>query len=523
MPSYKAARNWARRSTCLPAISSSQYKKFANSNSAQLSKGEKSSTARSFHRGGVVRRTERKNLYHPRSDDTQYWSLAILVVLLALEAVMAAGRALEIQGCLHAEDLAGGYQVAVSLEEVGDLHGAGAMKAAGIELGKEVKDLASDLTANHPLPNNKKKMLRPRPEQAVGPEDYSGFAPAVAKGDAPDEYQLPHDQENEEDEVLDPSDNDTGAAPAKATPKKDKKGCARLEVQISVEAQHAFLASSRVAGKRKQAPESEQVIQLSACSVDDLNEERQAQGLGGLRDEFKWGQSPSLSKASNRSKSAGSAMSVDQYDTQYTDGDKDIVMPPQSDYNDSSEGIGGFDSEFESLAGIVDTTTPGLVPLKAKLGIKKKEISLDNLPLDICSQFNSHFKPQFLRLLEPVAPWTGIESWMDITSTWDAVFPKYQLHKNQVLQAVVVKLERKLGRWHHDFASTCIDSLGQLLTSWGQETATRLARRENTNYFPIPKHYNQGITCIPSQQGSMPMSRQMTRRQQHVAKESRVH
>ncbi|KAF8146450.1 hypothetical protein K438DRAFT_2028237 [Mycena galopus ATCC 62051] len=372
-----------------------------------------------------------------------------------------------------------------------DKRAAAIKKAAGIELDKEVKDLASDLTANHPPPSNKKKTLRPRPEKAVAREDDS----AVAKGDAVDlvsdgdgggdKYQLAHDQENEEDEVLDPSDNDTGAAPAKAAPKKDKKGRARLEVQISVEAQRALLASSGAAGKRKQAPDSEQ------------KSKSQAQALGGLRDEFKRGRSPNVSKASNRSKSAGSAMSVDRYDTQYTDGDEDVVMPPQSDYNDSSEGIGGFDSEvddgdeaewakskgsekaerrlglenLESLAGIIDTTAPGLVPLKAKSGIKKKEISLDDLPPDIRSQFNSHFKPQFLRSLEPVAPWTGIESWMDIAPTWDAVFPKYRLHKNQVLQAVVVKLtEGKLGRWRHDFASTCTDSLGQLLTSWGQET-----------------------------------------------------
>jgi hypothetical protein len=38
-------------------------------------------------------------------------------------------------------------------------------------------------------------------------------------------------------------------------------------------------------------------------------------------------------------------MSVDRREEQYTDGDDEVRMPPESEYNDSSEGVGGFASD----------------------------------------------------------------------------------------------------------------------------------------------------------------------------------
>jgi hypothetical protein len=96
--------------------------------------------------------------------------------------------------------------------------------------------------------------------------------------------------------------------------------------------------------------------------------------------------------------------------------------------------------KLDSLAGIVDTDAPGLVPLKKSVGIKKKNLTLEDLPHDIRSQFNSKFKPKFLQQLESQPAWTGIDSWKDVAPIWDKVFPKYPLAKYRDLRAVVVKL-----------------------------------------------------------------------------------
>ncbi|KAJ7775223.1 hypothetical protein B0H14DRAFT_3894451 [Mycena olivaceomarginata] len=355
---------------------------------------------------------------------------------------------------------------AAKKQEASERRDASVKKAAAIELAKEVKDLGSELTANHPPPNTTQKVLRTRPEKATTTvtEFDAGAAAGVVDpvSDGPgssDEYEPPAGKEDEDERILDPSDDEV-APPPKPAPRKPHKGAAPESVRVSVEAQRALLAESGAKGKakRKEPPHSRASPQKKSKS--------KAQALGGLRDEYKRsrGRTPDVSNASKRSKSAGSAISVDRREEQYTDGDDDVGMPPESEYNDSSEGL-------DSLAGIVDTDAPGLVPLKKSVGIKKKNLTLEDLPHDIRSQFNSKFKPKFLQQLESQPAWTGIDSWKDVAPIWDKLFPKYTLAECRDLQPVVVKLtEAKLSRWRHDFAIAATESLGRLLDAWDLET-----------------------------------------------------
>lgn len=59
--------------------------------------------------------------------------------------------------------------------------------------------------------------------------------------------------------------------------------------------------------------------------------------LGGINSEYKRGRTISFAQSSQRSKSAGSAMSVDDFG--------EYASVPASEYGDSSEGLGGITSE----------------------------------------------------------------------------------------------------------------------------------------------------------------------------------
>jgi hypothetical protein len=76
-----------------------------------------------------------------------------------------------------------------------------------------------------------------------------------------DEYEPPAGKEDEDERILDPSDDEV-APPPKPAPRKPHKGAARESVRISVEAQRALLAESGAKGKakRKELPTPEQVF-----------------------------------------------------------------------------------------------------------------------------------------------------------------------------------------------------------------------------------------------------------------------
>ncbi|KAJ7862731.1 hypothetical protein B0H13DRAFT_2282233 [Mycena leptocephala] len=394
---------------------------------------------------------------------------------------------------------------------------AGIEKAAAIELQKEVEALENDRIADHPPTTGKRKVPRTRPAMPEAEDDsVGGVVDPVSDGPgSSDDYQPPAGQDDDHDEELDPSEDDSNPAPKPVKAQKKVKGSRRLEVENVIQAKRAVLAGAVSTGnsKRKTAPTTEQAAFSSLLPDTSAgpSKKSRAPSLGGIRDEFKRGRTPSISNASQRSKSAGSAMSIDR-ENAFSDADS---LPPASDYNDSSEGVGGIPSEeddgeeqewasalgtdkvgrqfsagrefanvsqasrvnIHSLAGIVDTDAAGLVPLRAKSGaVKTSEINLSHLPQAIRSQFNSRFKPALFQWLEKIGAWEGFEDWNQIAHVWDKLFPDYRLASRPQLQPVVVKLAKsKLSSWQHAFATATTDSLDELLTAWELETPQQRA------------------------------------------------
>ncbi|KAJ7806731.1 hypothetical protein B0H13DRAFT_2386921 [Mycena leptocephala] len=324
------------------------------------------------------------------------------------------------------------------------------------------------------------------------PVQVGGVVDPVSDGPgSSDDYQPPAGQDDDHDEELDPSEDDSNPAPKPVKAQKKVKGSRRLEVENVIQAKRAVLAGAVSTGnsKRKTAPTTEQAAFSSLLPDTSLTPY----------------------KVRQRSKSAGSAMSIDR-ENAFSDADS---LPPASDYNDSSEGLGGIPSEeddgeeqewasalgtdkvgrqfsagrefanvsqasrvnIHSLAGIVDTDAAGLVPLRAKSGaVKTSEINLSHLPQAIRSQFNSRFKPALFQWLEKIGAWEGFEDWNQIAHVWDKLFPDYRLASRPQLQPVVVKLAKsKLSSWQHAFATATTDSLDELLTAWELETPQQRA------------------------------------------------
>ncbi|KAJ7759409.1 hypothetical protein DFH07DRAFT_772219 [Mycena maculata] len=342
----------------------------------------------------------------------------------------------------------------------------GINKAAAVQLRKE-----REANANHPPCKTQQKVLRPRPEPPATKEQPAapdGHVDPVSPGPGSSDDYDPKAQEDDAKE-LDPSEDDMDPKPVHPkTQNKLAKGSTRQEEGF-------YLWATPPPPKKTKAA-----------------------AIGGLHDEWKRGRTPSSSGVSHRSQSAGSAMSVDLQ----SDGDM-MGLPPASEYNDSSEGIGGFKSDeddgdekkwaadhndkkvgrqiaagnaelenltkLNSLAGIVNTEAAGLVPLhRAKSGgIKKSAINLTHLPATIQSLFNSKYKPTLLQWAAMLPAWEGIESWADIADIWLKTFPEHPLKDNDDLQAIVVKLsEAKLNSWCHAFATAALESLMQLLDAW---------------------------------------------------------
>ncbi|KAJ7251344.1 hypothetical protein C8J57DRAFT_673276 [Mycena rebaudengoi] len=188
-------------------------------------------------------------------------------------------------------------------------------------------------------------------------------------------------------------------------------------------------------------------------------------------------------------------MSLDGFRSE--DGD---MFPPASEYNDSSEGMGGISddpdageearwatdndsqkvgrglvnlSKVQSLAGIVDTKADGLVPLRrSSTSLKKSKINLGNLPEDIRALFNTKFKPTLLAYAGRLKAWDSPDGWQELAELWDPMFPKHPMTGNRDLQFIVSKLsEDKINGWRHKFAVAAADALTSLLESWGYEAA----------------------------------------------------
>ncbi|KAK7054079.1 hypothetical protein R3P38DRAFT_1479137 [Favolaschia claudopus] len=177
------------------------------------------------------------------------------------------------------------------------------------------------------------------------------------------------------------------------------------------------------------------------------------------------------------------------------------TVPPSEYGDDSSEGLGGIPSDeddgeeedlvrrtgtqtvgrgwrniskINSLAGIVDTDAPELVPLRASTTIaktRKNEIRLSDLPSHLQTNFTRVFTPDLIRYVAALPPWEGIEGWEDLVEIWDPLFPEYPLAGDTELQKIVVKLaDGKISGWRNKFSSTAVESLEEIYAQWKAHT-----------------------------------------------------
>ncbi|KAK7061198.1 hypothetical protein R3P38DRAFT_3250585 [Favolaschia claudopus] len=380
----------------------------------------------------------------------------------------------------------------------------GLKKAAQRQLEKEVVDLQGDSAANHPPTHPTKRVHKPRPQPAEAAPEADPF-----EGDSSDEYVPPAPPNTKggspeaEEEPLDPSEDEAHPpnAASGGRKKKDPKGSARAAFEREIAAQRDALEPTRAtdsgSSKRKTAP----------TSIEPPQKKSKAAALGGLGDGWERGRSAAAAQqASRRSKSAASAMSVDVG----LSSDGEVVIPPASEYNDSSDAPAGIDSDaddgsegewaagvqgeeesgkkkaasaqlksekFRAIAGVVDTESPGYVPRRTNAKpLKKSDITFAHLPHDIRSSFNSKYKPGLLQWAAVRDPWVNVESWEDVAAIWSQAFPQYPLEKNPELGLVVVKLSQgKVMTWRHDFAVAAEGSLESLFKAWELDTTEERA------------------------------------------------
>ncbi|KAJ6548028.1 hypothetical protein B0H10DRAFT_1969395 [Mycena sp. CBHHK59/15] len=469
--------------------------------------------------------------------------------------------------------------------------------------------------------------VKPRPkrtteevqqEKAVHYNPENGAIDPISDGPrSSDEFVPPAEPGDPDDEELEPSE-DKGQVTKPGHKKKPPKGAARKAVEEQRE--KLLGVTSAAKGKRKEPPTSKQAILLTGLSRAAKKSKAPTKAtIGGLHEEWKRGRAPSSScAASERSKSAGSAMSVDAFSNgdaaavppliqvqvqQIAESERKVqfgvraggifaervrtpnlkrqdgntfqqiyphsgiiyvgILAPHYDpmslfvpdvewgqtfevwqfaepdlSNDSSEGIGGFSSnvddgnevawasshndekvghklgnssKIDSLAGVIETDAPGLVPLhRSKPGIKKAGITLGDLPREIRTLFHTKFKTRLIQDIgsdgkvrfnlsvgnfsgsafgkkhpepEPnrtfssldvgtLPTWHDLDNWEDLADIWDDVFPAHALAENQDLQIVVQKLaEDKLNSWRHKFAAAAVEALSSCFNLWKLETA----------------------------------------------------
>ncbi|KAJ7844798.1 hypothetical protein B0H13DRAFT_2364028 [Mycena leptocephala] len=346
---------------------------------------------------------------------------------------------------------------------------AGIAKAATVEVRQEVEDRANDRDGNNPPLMTMQKVLRPRPEQTTEPKnedsgnDGDVIDPCSSGPGSSDEFQLDgNDAELDLSEDEEAVDKGRGRK-TKVTGTKKQKGSMRNAVAEARAKISATDSAADAQGKRKARPPSAPAAKKS-----------KGPQLGGLRETYKRGRTSVSSQFSQRSQSAGSAMSVDRTSVGLSENES---VPP-SEYQDSSEGLGGIDSDIDdgdeagwarerneakinSLAGIVETDAPGLVPLrsaKSKDKIKKADIRLRDLPSELQADFGKLFTPALIRYVSSLPPWQS-------------------LAKDLNLRTIVVKLaDDKITAYCNSFSSTEVKALDEVYAQ--EEAKTPEARAD---------------------------------------------
>ncbi|KAJ7639206.1 hypothetical protein FB45DRAFT_1055366 [Roridomyces roridus] len=372
-------------------------------------------------------------------------------------------------------------------------------KAATIENRIERDDEIHAEQANRPPLVEMDKVLRPRPVVIAQGEGQSELlcrrailikSSAVASAgpvdqfsDGPgssDEFQ-PGNEHEDDDELMDPSDDEGVVAKPKPRGKKSK-GTVRKAVDAEKTRQ-----GGGAEGKRK-AESQEPQAKAATKKAKKSN-------LGGVYiDWSQRGRTPSTdfasSRAPSRSMSAGSALSRRaSSELGVPESDASAIGGIDSDADDGEEGVSARPEEKAkdarqkprhlllfllraSIAGIVETQAVGLVPLKALKSsgqLKKSDIKRDALPPALLPRFKSEFTPAVLNELGTRKGWTDLlpDDFVDI---WNDLFPKYTVGVDDPSDANQVKVIVKLGQdkinaYRHKLATTAIASLENMLTT----------------------------------------------------------
>ncbi|KAJ7837315.1 hypothetical protein B0H13DRAFT_2677899 [Mycena leptocephala] len=322
---------------------------------------------------------------------------------------------------------------------------AGIAKAATVEVRQEVEDRANDRDGNNPPPTTMQKVLRPRPEQTTEPENENSgndgdvIDPCSSGPGSSDEFQLDgNDAELDLSEDEEAIDKGRGRK-TKVTGTKKQKGSMRNAV---AEARAKISAPDSTADAQDRTS-----VGLSENeSVPPSEYQDSSEGLGGIGSDI-------------------------------DDGDE-AGWARERDKEKVGRGLGNL-SKINSLAGIVDTDAPGLVPLrsaKSKDKIKKSDIRLRDLPSELQADFGKLFTPALIRYVSLLPPWQNVD-WEEVAEIWDGLFPDEELAKDLNLRTIVVKLaDDKITAYRNSFSSTEVKALDELYAQ--EEAKTPEARAD---------------------------------------------
>ncbi|KAJ7760257.1 hypothetical protein DFH07DRAFT_939983 [Mycena maculata] len=358
----------------------------------------------------------------------------------------------------------------------------GIVNVAAIENKTAAEDKTRDEQANHPPTTLMAKVLRRRPETAPNADIIEGeiIDPISDGPGSSDEYRP---DKEDEDEQMDPSEDEQGAGPApKPTgrAKKLPKGAYRTAVDDERKKQAGSTSSEA------QPPQSKRKAVTADASKARATKKIKETPVGGLRDGWGRGRTPAVDSfdarsassamsvdARGRSKSGGSTMSVDRGGYSSSDAgfgptsDASNFGGIESDVDDGEEQSEMADekgksarTKVSSLAGIVDTDAPGLVPLRhqPEQRLQKSKINLNHLPEAIRAEFRTSFTPSLLEHAGRIPAWTD-PSPGDILRIWETVFPDYAPTTERAKMIVLKLAEDRIYSWRHNLADVGVDVL----------------------------------------------------------------
>ncbi|KAJ7170353.1 hypothetical protein C8R43DRAFT_1120785 [Mycena crocata] len=383
--------------------------------------------------------------------------------------------------------------------EADDARQQGIENAAAIENRITAEDRQREEHANRAPHLDLTKVLRPRPQKSA-PEEHREdngeilitHAPVDPCSDGrgssddfqPDDKNLAEDTDND----MDVSENEN-AGGAKTGRKKKR---ARGDIRAAVDAER--VAQGGTVDKRKAPP---------IASNSKPNKRAKKATVGGIRVDWERGRTPAIqpTPSVSRSRSTGSAMSFHSH-RRSASSDADFG-PPGSD----SSAIGGIASDEDdgdersavadnhdkaqtarkkvvSIAGIVETEAPGLVPpRRSSSRIRKADITLSHIPEVARPIFRNVFVPNLLALVGTLKAWKDptpaaiIKLWNDAVAKDHIGFsldPEQAGDADLIL--IIVKLAQdKIDGYRHRFADVAVSTLKIIFAHNKSETPAQIA------------------------------------------------